>query len=491
MKKSPLTIIKIVLLACVVIGATVTAGIAGGVWSALACLAALVVAGLWIGFVRTRHMPDSVFNMHKKSMIVLMTVAGCMCVIACCLAPFTAALSERIAVRFAHADLFSYYTAQLSLTFISISVMSVLSDKSVIIYWANVSEDRLIRPTFICFAAYTYYSIGATVGSGVGVILNNPFLFMTFFAVNVGVLILLTASMIDVYYGRDTKKKKLVKCLCPYTSDRAVYESKILGLEQNLLQAAGDKNVVFLREVYELWIEYPGKFATDIGREAVSVMVSTLDAQTTGPFLRALEQQIGERQNTLSFDPATSSVLGMEAMMYDTDLWMALSSDRAMPFLEQVCVGADGNSSQNSILFLRTIVRRLTLEYNYYASLYVKHRRDTGMEIDPDLYFASDKEGGQMAWSIYQPKTADGTPLSFERYKEVLDRMKQEVLPYNEMLMVSLVRLTGRVVRQGHNWITVKYLTALPFVKYWLQEQNEGYDADALAALAALPESAD
>ena len=496
MKLSPLKKIQLGFLACVVFAVSIAVFLRGGFWSTLAFLTLTMMAVLVGITVRTPADTENVFDRHKKGAILLATVAGCVLVIACCFAPFLSRIADMTEARFADADLFEYYTAQLSLTFISISVMSVLSDKSVIIYWANVSEDRLIRPTFSCFAAYTYYSIGATVGAGLGVFLDNAAVFVAFFAANVVVLILLTVSMIDVYYGRDTKKKKLAQTLVPDSAHNAVYKTKMLGLEQNILRAADEKDMAFLQEVYELYISHPEKFQFDIGREAISAMVSTLDAQTTGPFLRALDNNLRERLNSF---PSADETFDLKMVPrqcmckgFDTDLWWALSTDKPARFLEQVSAPADGGiSSPNAALFLRTIVRRIALEYNRCVVSYLVYCREEGKEIDPDEYFVSDVAADEFTWSIYQPKTADGTPLPFERYKEVLDQAKWLVFPYDEQLSVSLVHLVGRLVKDGHNWITVQYLTALPFVKYWLQENSPAYDASALAILEKLPEEAD
>ncbi|MBR4863162.1 MAG: hypothetical protein IKU07_01195, partial [Oscillospiraceae bacterium] len=78
-------------------------------------------------------------------------------------------------------ELFGHYVGQLSLTFITISVMSVLSEKSVVVYWENIAEAKLIKPLFGSFASYTLYSIAATVGAGISVCLNSHLGFAFFF----------------------------------------------------------------------------------------------------------------------------------------------------------------------------------------------------------------------------------------------------------------------------------------------------------------------
>ena len=462
-------------LCCLAFAGAVGAFMLGGIWASLMFASASVLAMLTVCTVRTPQDKENVFDRRKKASILLATVTGCLLVISCCYASFSAGISEAVNARFAQADLFDYYTAQLSLTFISISVMSVLSDKSVIIYWANVSEDRLIRPTFYCFAAYTYYSIGATVGAGLGVFLDNAALFVAFFAADVIVMILLTISMIDVYYGRDTKKKALAKTLVPFT-DQAVYENKILALEHNLLKAADDKDIVFLREVYELCVEHPGKFATPIGQEAMGMMVSTLNAQTTGPFLRALDHRICE--DLMRFPLKKDNLVRGYTAVYDSDLWTALNSEHAAAFLEQVCLTDEGYASPNSLLFAKILMHRLTLNYNACAAMMIANRLRNGADVDPALYFVT----CNFVNTVYEPVTADGAPLPKARFCEVMDFAKQSN-GYDTALYAQMVRLMDRVLKNGHHWFHDRQFAALPFVEQWVNDAPHLYDRQALARL--------
>lgn len=96
----------------------------------------------------------------------------------------------------------------LSLTFITISISSILSDRSITIYWKNVSEERLIRPLFGCFYAYTTYSFVLSLAVTISFVLKEHLLEFAYFLMNIVVLILLSCKMIDIYYNRDQKKIK-------------------------------------------------------------------------------------------------------------------------------------------------------------------------------------------------------------------------------------------------------------------------------------------
>ena len=187
------------------------------------------------------------------------------------------------------SDLFGYYTAQLSLTFITISVMSVLSDKSVIIYWENVAEAKLIRPLLCSFASFTAYSIAATVGAGISVLCDNDLAFCVFFAANVIVLILLTLTMVDVYYGRDRKKKSRAALLrrahkgyvkaradgrCASVADED-YEDIMYNLQHHLHQELESHNIPYVREVCELYGGNMDCFDTPEGRKVRELLISS------------------------------------------------------------------------------------------------------------------------------------------------------------------------------------------------------------------------
>ena len=183
-----------------------------------------------------------------------------------------------------------YYMGQLSLTFITISVMSMLSDKSVIIYWENVAEAKLIKPLFGSFAAYTAYSVTATVGAGISVLLDNDTAFIVFLSINVIIMILLTLTMVDVYYGRDQKRRQLAHKLqfaarmrkMPeffFSDDLAFYKSMdyrdmMQNLHHYLYREIGERNIPYIREVAELYGGYMNCFATKEGEEVKALLFS-------------------------------------------------------------------------------------------------------------------------------------------------------------------------------------------------------------------------
>ena len=128
-----------------------------------------------------------------------------------------------------------FYLSQLSMTFITITVTSALSDNGNIIYWENIAEKKLISPTWTCFLAYTSYSFVTILYSTIAIFIDgsNAPCFFAFFFLDVISLLLLTLNMVDVYYNRDEKKEKLRKDFvsCAEEVSRRKEEHTLAGSE--------------------------------------------------------------------------------------------------------------------------------------------------------------------------------------------------------------------------------------------------------------------
>lgn len=103
------------------------------------------------------------------------------------------------------------YLAQLSLTFITISVLSIFTDGNAVIYWQNIVKQTLIDPPACCFKAYFVYSFFYLFMSTVCILLGNAVGVGVFFAFNIICLFDLSQTMINCYYNPNAKKRRLVK----------------------------------------------------------------------------------------------------------------------------------------------------------------------------------------------------------------------------------------------------------------------------------------
>ena len=390
------------LILCLAVGFGWISGGAGIAWAIALPLGCGLISLAVEEFLTKRV--SSFINTHKKGALWALTSLSVALIFLICyfIAPICAFFGIKDAAVlegvFQNADLFSYYTAQLSITFISISVLSVLSDKSVIIYWANVSEDRLIKPTFKCFAAYTYYSIGAAVGSGLGIILGNGLVFAAFFAVNTLVMIALTASMVDVYYGRDVKIRKLKNELIKdYYSGRkpqakpdeeyapvssAGYREKLLGLRQHLYNSYEGNAFTELKEMYELYASCPDVFYSKEGENAVKTIVETVDEKTLSIFVSTLlgglnstlfkvELEQVKQRNSWRYlynkTRAGAAENGPEPFLWDVDkpLWKTLAVGRFTAMIKSAEHHAIRMNEKTLRDLLLHIKKRIAFIYNY------------------------------------------------------------------------------------------------------------------------------
>lgn len=108
-------------------------------------------------------------------------------------------------------NILDIYLAQLSLTFITISVMSIFSDGNVVIYWQNVVKQMLIEPVGRCFKAYFGYSFVYLLSSTLFLLLGYGRGVVILFLFNILCLFDLSRIMINCYYGQKSKQEKLVK----------------------------------------------------------------------------------------------------------------------------------------------------------------------------------------------------------------------------------------------------------------------------------------
>ncbi|MBE6960320.1 MAG: hypothetical protein E7448_06325 [Ruminococcaceae bacterium] len=306
-----------------------------------------------------------------------------------------------------NADLLEYYAAILSLTFISISVMSMLSDRTVVIYWENIAEGKLIKPVFGSFAAFTYYSIGAAVGAGICVALNNTAAFLIFCCINIATIILLTYTMVDVYYDRDSKKARRVQELhedlhdyiwvaendgkdenetqaSPDKDDEQKYtdqeikdmrigyrryEEKMILLCQNISRANDEHDLIYLQEVYELYCQNLNCFNTPIGRRVVEMLFADCAAEGLPLLMRSIRDildnmEAQQASRNEQEDPFPNDFFRAgKAWNQDESLWRALANSQQLrQWLQNVC--DDHMDTEELRDFLRLIARRLVILYN-------------------------------------------------------------------------------------------------------------------------------
>ena len=158
--------------------------------------------------------------------------------------------------------LMDIYLSQVSLTFITVSVITVLSDKTVTLYWKNLVEDILVRPKLSCLYSLVTYSISTVLISSVAIVIKNKFFVIICFAIDIFCLIWLTYSMLNVYFSRSKQKEKAIK---EYKKLEELEESNayrikkdqyMVKLKENTLQALAMDNASVVTENIDFYTKY-------------------------------------------------------------------------------------------------------------------------------------------------------------------------------------------------------------------------------------------
>jgi len=280
-------------------------------------------------------------------------------------------------------DLLGYFSGQLSLTFITISVMSVLSDKSVIVYWENVAEAKLIQPLFGSFASYTYYSISTTVGAGISVIFKKQLAFAVFFAINIIILIFLTLTMVDVYYGRDEKKRSREKVLQNATALRTKkaksagqslpieeaerilsgaeeYDNIMFKLQHYLHQEIEAYNIPYIREVAEMYGRNMHCFCYPEGREVEALLISA-PAEVWSLVLDGIDFRTTELEQLYE----SPRLIISNGLNKDWEMWKALSENKHLDkAIKDIAIR---NKLLDIVLHRLALMQRdMLLQFHYY-----------------------------------------------------------------------------------------------------------------------------
>lgn len=405
-----------------------------------------------------------------------------------------------------------YYAAILSLTFISISVMSALSDKTVVIYWENIAERKLIKPIFASFAAYTFYSIGAAICAGICFIVNNSTAFFVFGVLNVATIIALTFTMVDVYYDRGSKKVKLAKELQedaedylwdffdkhvaeksneeeiiehyqnketgkPYTKqeikDKQVgsqrYKEKMMLLRQNIKCAKEKHDLDYLQEVYDLYQKNIYCFNTLDGIEISKLLFTDCDEECWSLVIRSISNLADEKiknQNRKK-DPFINGYYGKDAKWnQDENMWIALTRT---PYLKKAL-----NPSDREILdraefndLMLPVVKRVVAIYNDMVTHLNLSKQKNYDYLEATLKF-----------SFISIKTEQGNEPDKKQIFEVFDEMFEMMVPI-ECITTHIMRMLAAIIKYAQNDerdTIARIFIDLPMPYWYTQKESEEED---------------
>ena len=103
------------------------------------------------------------------------------------------------------------FFGELSLIFITVSVLSILSDNIKVIFWANIVDEQLIKPRFRNFYSYCIYAFSILAFTFAAALEDKLGLVWIYFSLSLVLMNSLSLIMIDVYYKDEEKKKELQK----------------------------------------------------------------------------------------------------------------------------------------------------------------------------------------------------------------------------------------------------------------------------------------
>ena len=187
---------------------------------------------------------------------------------------------------------------QLSLTFITVSVLSILSDNSKVIYWSKIVEEDLIWPKFRNFYSFCIYSFTLLLFSFASVIADNCVLFCIYFILSVLLLIILSLKMVNVYRNDYAKRKelehqyeRLIKSKCT-KKNKEKYEKIHIELYRHTLIGIKSLNYEFVSYNFEFYkknaLFMPHKFMTS-SNDTLSYIVDFLSDRTMADVFQILD----------------------------------------------------------------------------------------------------------------------------------------------------------------------------------------------------------
>ena len=201
------------------------------------------------------------------------------------------------------------FLSQLSLSFITISLTSILSDKSVVIYWENVTEKKLISPKWFCFYSFVIYCIVCSISSGIALLLNQYGLVLLFFGINVCVLFSLTIRITDIFFNREKEKIRLSKYYVStfgqmgktksyVEKDLPTFEKKIINNERDLItKMEANTYKAFVNNDFDTLYENISFILKDLGVFGKHIVYSTMNENTYQIILTAVSDVISQFAN--------------------------------------------------------------------------------------------------------------------------------------------------------------------------------------------------
>lgn len=105
-------------------------------------------------------------------------------------------------------NVYDVFYAQISTTFILISIISLLSTNTQKVYWDDMMHRKLIKPALLNFTSLTAYLLVSLLVSAYFFIVGSNYILISF-SISIVVMSVFTVKMVGAYFGRDAVKEEM------------------------------------------------------------------------------------------------------------------------------------------------------------------------------------------------------------------------------------------------------------------------------------------
>lgn len=139
---------------------------------------------------------------------------------------------------------------QYTITFLIVSLLSLLSGSGEYIYWVDVLEQKIISPRHLNFTSMSVYAFISMFAGSIAFLRGKSNLVLLFFAADVILLVFLTFRMTSVYFGKERLRRKLYSKIekdikkyldAPDSEQLKAIEDKLNGVYENATKLAEKK----------------------------------------------------------------------------------------------------------------------------------------------------------------------------------------------------------------------------------------------------------
>lgn len=135
-------------------------------------------------------------------------------------------------------SVYDVFYAQISTTFILISIISLLSTNTQKVYWDDMMHRKLIKPIFLNFTSLTAYLLASLLVSSYFYCVGSNYMLLSF-AISLVLMSVFTVKMVGAYFGRESVRAEMEKEFRKLTVEeqtdyrKALMEASLTAIDNN------------------------------------------------------------------------------------------------------------------------------------------------------------------------------------------------------------------------------------------------------------------